>query len=143
MPSTASPTTWPATPRARHPLIEASTYLPDLTPPVTSVDGTTGTNPSTVNTATGTFTLNLTGSDPGGGVVTYFEVFVSVDSGAVHDGHGTAIPAGPPDSSGNVHATIPYQGLTDGAAAHLRVLQHRHRRRRQRPVGPDDSQPDA
>src|SRR5208283_2205186 len=43
----------------KQPTIEASTYLPDLTPPVTAVDGTTGTNPSTVNTATGTFTLDL------------------------------------------------------------------------------------
>jgi hypothetical protein len=78
------------------------------------VDSTTGTNPSTVNTATGTFTLNLTGSDPGGGVLTYFEVFASVDSGPYRM-TGPAIPAGPADASGNVHATIPYQGLTDGA----------------------------
>jgi len=99
----------------KSPTIEASTYVPDLTPPVTSVDGTTGTNPSTVNTSTGTFTLNLTGSDPGGSVLTYFEVFVSVDSGTYTMVNGTAIPAGPADSSGNVHATIPYQGLTDGA----------------------------
>ncbi len=96
------------------PVIEASTYLPDLTPSVTFVDGTTGTNPSTVNTTTGTFTLNLTGSDPGGGVVTYFEVFASVDSGA-YQLAAPPIPAGPADSSGNVHATTPYQGLTDGA----------------------------
>ncbi len=95
------------------PAIEASTYLPDLTPPVTSVDGTTGTNPSTLNAATGTFTLNLTGSDPGGGVVTYFEVFVSVDS-APYKLAAPAIPAGPANSAGIVQATDPYQGLTDG-----------------------------
>ena len=96
------------------PKIEASTYLPNLTPPVTSVDGTTGVNPSTVNTATGTFTLNLTGNDPGGGVLTYFEVFVSVDSGA-YTLAAAPIPVGPADSTGYFHATIPYQGLTDGA----------------------------
>ncbi len=96
------------------PTIEASTYLPNLTPPVTTVDSTTGANPSTVNTATGTFTLNLKGSDPGGSVVTYFEVFVSIDS-APYTLATEPIPAGPADSSGNVHATIPYQGLTDGA----------------------------
>ncbi len=95
------------------PTIEASTYLPNLTPPVTMVDSTTGTNPSTVNTATGTFTLNLTGNDPGGGIVTYFEVFVSVDSGP-YTPAAAPIPAGPADTSGIVHATIPYQGLTDG-----------------------------
>ncbi len=99
----------------KKPVIEASTYLPDLTPPVTFVDSTTGTNPSSVNTSTGTFTLNVTGSDPGGSVLTYFEVFVSVDSGSYTMVNGTAIPAGPADSSGNVHASIPYQGLTDGA----------------------------
>ncbi len=97
------------------PLIEASTYLPDLTPPVTAVDGTSGTNPSTVNTTTGTFTLNVTGSDPGGGIVTDFEVFVSVDSGAYTMVNGTAIPAGPPSSQGITDATIAYQGLTDGS----------------------------
>ncbi len=40
---------------SKKPTIEASTYLPDLTPPVTSVDGTTGANPSSVNSSTGTF----------------------------------------------------------------------------------------
>ncbi len=95
------------------PKIEASTYLGNLTPPVTAVDGTTGMNPSTVNTTTGTFTLNLTGKDPGGGAATYFEVLVSIDSGAFKLA-AAPIPAGPPDASGNVHATIPYQGLTDG-----------------------------
>ncbi len=100
--------------QAYNPQIDASTYLPDLTPPVTAVDGTTGSNPSTVNAGTGTFTLNLTGSDPGGGVVTYFELFVSIDSGP-YQMAGPAIPAGPASSTGNVQATIPYQGLTDGA----------------------------
>ncbi len=100
--------------QAYNPLIEASTYLPDLIPPVTVVDGTTGTNPSTVCTATGTFTLNLTGTDPGGGVLTYFEVFASVDSGP-YEIVGPAIPAGPANSAGIVQATIPYQGITDGA----------------------------
>jgi hypothetical protein len=99
---------------AYNPKIEASTYLPDLTPPITVVDSTTGANPTSVNTATGTFTLNLTGSDPGGSVVTYFEVYVSVDSGP-YTLVGPAIPAGPANSTGTVQATIPYQGLTDGA----------------------------
>ena len=98
----------------KQPTIEASTYLPDLTPPVTEVDGTTGTNPSTVNTATGTFTLNVTGSDPGGGLVTYFEVFASVDGGAYQEVGPYAIPAGAADSKGNYHSSIIYQGLTDG-----------------------------
>ncbi len=98
----------------RQPVIEASTYLPDLTPPVTSVDGTAGPNPSTINTSTGTFTLNVTGSDPGGGILTYFEVFASVDGSAYTMINAAAIPAGPPSSQGITCATIPYQGLTDG-----------------------------
>ncbi len=100
--------------QAYSPQIEASTYLPDLTPTLTTVDSTTGTNPSTVNTTTGTFTLNLTGNDPGGGIVTYFEVYVSVDSGAYRMVNSAAIPASPPNSQGLTSATIPYQGLTDG-----------------------------
>ena len=99
---------------SRQPVIEASTYVPDLTPPVTTVDATTGTNPSTVNTTTGTFTLNITGSDPGGGLITYFEVYVSIDGGAYQEVGPYAIPAGAADSSGNYHSTVPYQGLTDG-----------------------------
>ncbi|MFI5454966.1 MAG: dockerin type I domain-containing protein [Isosphaerales bacterium] len=99
---------------SKKPLIEASTYLPDLTPPVTSVDGTTGPNPSSVNSSSGTFTLNLTGSDPGGGLVTYFEVFASVDGGAYQEVGPYTIPAGAADSKGNDHSTIIDQGLTDG-----------------------------
>ncbi len=96
------------------PLIESSTYLPDLTPPVTAVNATTGTNPSTVNSTTGTFTLDLTGNDPGGASLSYFEVFVSVDGGTYQEVGPYAIPAGEADSQGNYHSSIAYQGLTDG-----------------------------
>ncbi|MFI5458474.1 MAG: SdrD B-like domain-containing protein [Isosphaerales bacterium] len=99
---------------SKKPLIEASTYLPDLTPPLTSVDGTTGANPSSVNSSTGTFTLDLTGSDPGGGLVTYFTVFASVDGASYQELGPYAIPAGAADSKGSFHSTIIYQGLTDG-----------------------------
>jgi hypothetical protein len=81
---------------------------------VTTVDGTTVTNPSTVNTATGTFTLNLTGSDPGGGLLTYFEVFVSVDGGSYQEVGPYAIPAGAAGTNGAYYSTVTYQGLTDG-----------------------------
>ncbi len=86
--------------QADKPFIEASTYVPDLIPPVTTVDATTGTNPSTLNNTTGTFTLNLTGSDPGGGLVTYFEVFVSIDGGTYQEVGPYAIPAGAPTARG-------------------------------------------
>jgi len=97
----------------KKPFVEASTYVPDLAPPVTTVDDERGRNGSTVNTSTGTFTLNITGSDPGASIITYFEVFASVDSGA-YQMVAPAIPAGPADSQGNVHASIFYQGSTDG-----------------------------
>ena len=97
----------------KQPVIEASTYVPDLTSPVTSVDTQTGTNPSTVNTSTGTLTLNITASDAGGSGLAYFEIFVKLDSNAVVQ-VGPAIPAGTPDGNGQVHATLIYQGLTDG-----------------------------
>ena len=100
---------------SKSPLTEASTYLPALAAPVTAVDGATAaSNPSSVNTSTGTFTLNLTGEDPGGAVLTYFEVFVSVDQGAYEEVGPYAIPAGGADSKGNYHSTVIYQGLTDG-----------------------------
>ncbi len=98
----------------KSPRIEASTYLPDLTPPVTTVNATTGTNPSTVDRTTGTFTLDLTGSDPGGAALSDFEVFVSIDGGSYQEVGPYAIPAGFADSHGNYHSSITYQGLTDG-----------------------------
>lgn len=103
--------------QAYKPSIEASTYLPDLTPPITSVDPTTGTNPSSVDGA-GTFTLNLTGRAPGGKPLTYLEVFVGIDLGGGGNTRqiGAAIPAGFPDANGVYHATISYQGLTDSTS---------------------------
>ena len=124
----------------KQPSIEASTYLPNLTPPVTTVNGATGSNPSTINTASGTFTLNLTGNDPGGGLLTYFELFVSVDGGAYQEVGPYAIPAGLADTQGNYHSTMPYQGSYRRTAAQLLVLQHRGSTRpaicRRRPQAP-------
>ncbi len=99
----------------KQPAIEASTFLSDLTPPVTSVNGTTATNPSTVAASTGTFTLNVSGTDAGGSGLAYFEVFVSVDAQTPVE-INAAIPAGVADKSGDYRATILYQGLTDGVA---------------------------
>jgi len=103
----------------KSPLIEASTYLPDLTPPVTSVDGTTGANPSSVSPSTGTFTLDVTGTDAGGSGLAYFQVWVSIDAHAPVE-INAAIPAGVPDKSGTYHATLLDQGLTDGATHQYR-----------------------
>ena len=99
----------------KKPLIEASTYVPDFTPPVTAVDATTGANPSTVNSSTGTFTLLVSGSDTGGSGLAYVEVFVEIDGHPAQE-IGTAIPAGPPNQAGNVVTPVIYQGPTDGAS---------------------------
>ncbi|MFI5455749.1 MAG: dockerin type I repeat-containing protein [Isosphaerales bacterium] len=104
---------------SKTPLIEAITYVPDLTPPITSVDGTTGANPSSVSASTGTFTLNVTGTDAGGSGLAYFQVWVAIDAQAPVE-IDTAIPAGVPDKSGIDHATLLYQGLTDGATHQYR-----------------------
>ncbi len=56
--------------------IEASTYVPDLTPPVTHVLTT-----STYSSQTGTFNLNYSGQD-GGDVIQSVTVYVTVDGGA-------------------------------------------------------------
>ncbi len=106
---------------AKTPVIEAITYIPDLTPPVTAVHGTTGTNPSTVNSGTGTFTLEISGSDTGGSGLAYFEVWVSIDAQPPVE-IGPAIPAGAPDSSGIVHAAISYQGLAEGVTHQYRFF---------------------
>ena len=55
--------------------IEASTYVPDLTPPVTHV-----LSSSSYNSQTGTFTLNWSGQD-GGDVLKSITLWVSVDGG--------------------------------------------------------------
>ena len=98
----------------KKPIIEASTYVGNFTPPVTTVNTTTAaTSPTTLNSSTGTFALNLTGSDPGGSLLEYFEVFVSVDGGAFQEVGPWAIPAGAA-TSGVYRSTMTYQGLTDG-----------------------------
>src|SRR5262249_47728559 len=101
------------------PQVEAITYLPDLTPPVTSVNGATSSNPSTVDNSTGTFTLNISGTDKGGSGLSYFKVFVPTDAQAPVL-IGPAIPGGTPDALGSYHATTSYQGLTDGVTHQYR-----------------------
>jgi hypothetical protein len=93
----------------------ASTFVPDLTPPTTTIAGLSGSNPTTIDTATGTIALSLNGHDTGGSGLAYFQVYASVD-GSAYQPVAWAIPAGVPDSSGNVQATYLYQGATDGQA---------------------------
>ncbi len=87
--------------QAYKPSIEASTYLPDLTPPTASVSSTS------TYASDGLFTLSLTGTDPGGSVLTYFEVFAEVGAGGFAQ-VGPAIPAGVASSSGVYQATATF-----------------------------------
>ena len=96
------------------PRIEASTYVRDFTPPVTTVDGLTGANPTLINTATGTFTLQAdrhrrrrqrTGLLPG----------VCVRRRRAYTEIGPyAVPAGAPNADGTYSSSVTFQGITDG-----------------------------
>lgn len=94
-------------------VIEAGTYVPDLTPPVTKIAS------ATVNVATNLFTLKLSGSDVGGSGLATFNVYVQVDP----DGAGSTVQqiatvaAGSPDANGNYSGVATYQvpaSLLDG-----------------------------
>jgi hypothetical protein len=86
--------------------IEASTYVPFLTPPVTAV--------TTVDADTATFTVHFRGADLDGPGLALFEVFVQVDGGPVQDlGHR---PAGTPGAGGTYTGSLVYQAISDGAA---------------------------
>ncbi|MHB1558088.1 MAG: RHS repeat-associated core domain-containing protein, partial [Isosphaeraceae bacterium] len=82
------------------PIIEAQTYLPDLTPPTASISSVSAD-------ANGRFTISVTGADQGGSVLTYFEVFAETGAGGFTQ-VGPAIPAGPADSSGKSTATTTF-----------------------------------
>ncbi|QEH37254.1 Legume lectin domain protein [Aquisphaera giovannonii] len=86
--------------QAYRPRIEASTYVPDLSPPVTSIAG------GSYN-GDGTISVKLSGHDVGGGLLNYFRAWVSIDGHAPTPA-GPAIPAGVPDGHGNVAAAIRY-----------------------------------
>ena len=96
------------------PRIEASTYVRDFTPPVTTVDSLTGANPTIMNTMTGTFTLELTGTDGGGSGLAYFQVFASEDGRPYTEIGPYAVPAGAPNADGTYTSSVTFQGITDG-----------------------------
>ena len=73
---------------------------------------------SAVANASGLFNISLTGRDSGGGLLVFFDVYVSVDGG-VAQLVGSA-GAGAADGSGNYSGAVSYQGRTDG-------IQHTYR----------------
>ncbi|MDB5349626.1 MAG: cya 2 [Planctomycetota bacterium] len=95
------------------PAIEASTYVPDLTPPVTSATpAAASVAPSSV-TVNGTFTINATGTDSGGSGLSFFEFFLQIGNGLTQQ-IGNDLPAGTADGAGVYHAQMTYQAATDG-----------------------------
>ena len=85
-------------------VIEASTYVPDLTPPVTQIN-------SDAANAAGTFTLAFSGTSPGGSGIETFDLAVQVDGGpALQIG---TLPGGTP-VAGVYSGQTKYQGLADG-----------------------------
>ena len=89
----------------KSPLVEGGTYVPDLTPPATSV--------TSVATATPTFQVSFQGTDTGGSGVASFQVMVSVD-GAAATFVGTV--AGGTPVAGVYSGSITYQAIADGAS---------------------------
>ncbi len=87
-------------------LAEASTYVPDLSPPATAV--------LSVSAATPTFAIEVTGTDAGGSGLAFFEVFVRVDGGAAV--RVSRLSAGPVGVDGVYRRSLTYQAIVDGAA---------------------------
>ncbi|HVA47067.1 MAG TPA: choice-of-anchor tandem repeat GloVer-containing protein [Pirellulales bacterium] len=85
-------------------VIEASTYVPDLTPPITQI------NADAAN-AVGTFTLAYSGTSPGGSGIETFLLAVQVDGGPIQQ--IATLPGGTP-VAGVYSGQTEYQGLTDG-----------------------------
>jgi hypothetical protein len=93
--------------------IEAATYVPDLTPPVTKVTS------ATINTSTDLFTLNLSGTDSGPSGLATFDVFVQVDPGSQNSTiqQIATVAAGSPNGQGVYSGVASYQvpsNLLDG-----------------------------
>jgi hypothetical protein len=90
---------------SKSPLVEASTYVPDLTPPVTEVTAVDDTTPS--------FVVSWSGFNPDGMRMTNFALYVQVDGkppALVGD-----FPASTPNAMGVSTGSTTYQAITDGA----------------------------
>ena len=97
-------------------LVEASTYVPDLNPPVTQVLNTTS-----YNSSTGAFTVNWSGTDPDqntgtpAGSISVVDLYVVIDGGTPNA--STALigqyNAGTPNA-GVYSGSVTYSALADG-----------------------------
>jgi len=82
-------------------VIEAGTYVPDLTPPETAVTG--------VESTSATFTVNFEGTDAGGSGLAAFSIMVSVDGAAAQ-------------TLNTVYAGRPTEGLYSGSVRYQAIL---------------------
>ncbi len=87
-------------------LIEASTYVPDLTPPATQIT-------SAVANANGTFAIAYSASAPGGSGISSVTLSVQVDGGPLQT--IGQFPGGTP-VAGVYSGLASYQGLSDGSS---------------------------
>ena len=85
-------------------VIEASTYVPDLTPPVTQIT-------SAVPSAAGAISISFSGRSPGGSGVKSILLSVRVDNGPIVQ-IGQFMPGDP--TAGVYPGQATYQGITDG-----------------------------
>jgi len=84
--------------------VDASIYVPDLSPPETRVVG--------VDAATSTFALQLEGTETGGAGMRHWDVYVEVDGGPIQ--HVGTAPAGTADENGLYQGSLLYQAIADG-----------------------------
>ncbi|MEZ6133641.1 MAG: Ig-like domain-containing protein [Pirellulaceae bacterium] len=92
---------------------DAQTTVGDFDPPETHVV-------SAVANSLGLFNVIVTGTESGGGKLSFFDLYVSVDGGVARL-VGSA-GGGVPDASSNYHASIPYQGISDGQSHSYRFF---------------------
>ena len=86
------------------PRVEAGTYVPDLTPPVTTV--------TSVNHSSPAFTVSFQGSDAGGSGLVFFDVYVQKDGGAAT--RIAHLRAAKPGTNGVSSGSTAYQATSDG-----------------------------
>ena len=107
--------------------IEASTYVPDLTPPATQLTSVVDTAP--------TFVVSWSGTDTGSSGLASFALYVQVDLNPVVE--VGVFPAAPPNSSGISTGSTTYQAITE-RIAQLPLLHDRYQRQLHRRGGTDE-----
>jgi parallel beta-helix repeat protein len=111
--------------------IEASTYVPDVSPPTTMVSG--------IDAQSSTFVVSWSGSDFNGVGLYLVDLYVSIDGGV--GTHISRLPAGRRGTNGVYEGSTNYQAIADGRSHTYRfytVGTDRLRNVESIPVNPDD-----